>query len=400
MTVLRDILVPLSVIAEPARFGGSEAGDCRRGDLHLSDTALPRLARAPATAQPRMVIPALTEAHCHLDKCHSGPRLGAVGGDLRAAIEAQAEDKRHWSEDDLRNRMMRGLTDLRRSGCYAVRSHIDWGDTPAPPLAWSVLAELAQQAPDLTIQTAALTGVDQWADRSFCRAAIARIAATHGGVPGAFLLGHDKMRDGLRNLFAAASDYGLALDFHVDEGLGDFNGLEMICDVALEYRFEGPILCGHAVSLIDRAEDDLRRITDKLLRAGVAVCALPTTNLYLQDRRTGTPDRRGLTRLRELHRAGVPVVIGSDNVDDAFCPMGHHDPRASLHLAALTGHLDPPMGNWLPAITRHAEAALGLAARSIETVPRAHLRLCDVASTADLIAGRAPLYPLPAAEEA
>lgn len=394
MTRLRDILVPISLLREPDRFGGVRRGDCLRGDLVIADELPQRLEPAERTATPRMLLPALTEAHCHLDKCYSGDRLGTIGGDLAQAIEAQLQDKQNWTEDDLRRRMSRGLGDLVDAGCRAVRSHTDWGDDAAPPLAWSVLAELAQEHAHLTIQTAALMGIDKMTDPAFCFSMAAHIARMPGGVLGAFVLHHDKRHEGLSNLFAAAEHFGLPLDFHVDEGLGHYNGLELICDVALETGFDGPILCGHAVSLIDRDADAVARITDKLLRAGITVCALPTTNLYLQGRREGTPDRRGLTRLCELHAAGVPVVLGSDNVADAFCPMGRHDPLSALHLAALAAHLDPPMGDWLPAITVNAAKALGLEPGHIETCPSNHLRLCAVGSTADLVAGRAPLVPL------
>jgi cytosine deaminase len=95
----------------------------------------------------------------------------------------------------------------------------------------------------------------------------------------------------------------------------------------------------------------------------------------------------------------LPVVLGSDNVGDAFCPMGQHDPRAALHLAALAAHLDPPMGDWLPTITLHAAAALGLDPGHIEICRSDQLRLCSATSTADLVAGRAPLLPLPADQE-
>jgi cytosine deaminase len=58
---------------------------------------------------------------------------------------------------------------------------------------------------------------------------------------------------GLRNVFALADRYGLALDFHVDEGLDPaLDGLELIADIAAEMRFEGPVLCGHACSLASR----------------------------------------------------------------------------------------------------------------------------------------------------
>ncbi len=398
MQRLSDILVPKPLLKSPKAFGGDDAGDCLRGDLILKDGRAVGLEVGALGNAPRMLIPALSEPHCHLDKCHSIGRIGNVGGDLAHALAAQRHDKELWTAEDLRSRMAKGLSELVAAGCRHVRSHIDWGDDVAAPVGWSVLTELAGDYP-LLVQSAALTGVDQMANRDICFGIAGEIAAAPNGVLGSFLLYHDHMREGLRNIFAAAERFGLPLDFHVDEGLGAYNALELICDVAVETAFDGPILCGHAVSLVDRESDDLARIIDKLLQAGVAVCALPTTNLYLQGRRAGTPDRRGITRLRELRAAGVPVLAGSDNVADAFCPMGQHDPRAALHLAALAAHLDPPMGQWLTAITTDAAEAMGLADGFIEHCPTDELRLCAAPSTADLVAGRAPLIPISQATE-
>jgi len=396
MTELRDVLVPVALLKDPAGFGGTRENDCLRGDLIIGKTHALGLRPAAPSDTPRMVIPALTEAHCHLDKCHSITRMGAVGGDLTTAAAAQAADKIHWTEEDLRKRMARGLEELVASGCNVARSHIDWSDTPEPPLSWHVLKALASEPSAVEVEAAALTDITQMADTQFCAQVAGQIAAQPNSVLGSFILFHDPkhIRDGLKNMFSAAEKYGLALDFHVDEALGDWNGLEAICDTAIETGFEGPILCGHTVSLMDRSPADFARIADKLLRARVHICALPTTNLYLQGRTSGTPDRRGLTRLRELHEAGVPIVVASDNVGDAFCPTGQHDPRAALHLAGLAAHLDPPMGHWLPAITTQARTALGRDPGYIETVGLADLRITDAASTAELVAGRSSLTPL------
>lgn len=395
---LNDVFVPKSLLKAPDFFGGIDTGDCLHGDLIVKDGHAVALEPAQSGKTPRMVLPALSEPHCHLDKSHSIGRIGDVGGDLAHALAAQSKDKEGWTAEDLRHRMTKGLGECVEAGCQHVRSHIDWGDEAAAPISWSVLAELASDSP-LLVQPAALTGIDQMADRDVCFGIAAEVSGTPNGVLGSFLLFHERMRAGLFNTFAAAEQYGLPLDFHVDEGLGKYNALELICDVAIETGFQGPILCGHAVSLIDRDGNDLARITDKLLKAGVAVCALPTTNLYLQGRRDGTPDRRGITRLRELRAAGVPVLVGSDNVADAFCPMGQHDPRAALHLAALTAHLDPPMGQWLPAITTDAATAMGIGKVFIEDCPTDAIHFCCVSSTADLVAGRAPLIPISQATE-
>ncbi|MEQ6249128.1 amidohydrolase family protein [Sulfitobacter sp. HNIBRBA3233] len=387
-----DILVPRSLLRDPDTFGGTREGDCQRGRPQVRGGYLAGLEAAPPTDRPCLLLPRLTEPHCHLDKCHTLPRMGPVAGDLMTAIEAQKRDKQNWTEQDIRTRATRGLNEARANGTGLMRSHVDWGKGAEPPLSWQVLKEIAGQSRDIALQLSPLTDVDDWAEPAFAKAVGGEVASV-GGAVGVFLRGQPDVPAHLRAMFRAADKHGIALDFHVDEGLGDLNGLEQVADIALETGFDGPILCGHAVSLMDRDAQAVERIADKLARAGIFVCALPTTNLYLQDRRDGTPDRRGITRLRELRAAGVRVLTGSDNVSDAFCPMGQFDPMAALHLAALTAHLDPPMGDWLPLITTDAARALGHRAPLIEDTPLADCLISDATDTAGLVAGRTPLRP-------
>ncbi|WP_299722738.1 amidohydrolase family protein [uncultured Tateyamaria sp.] len=386
---MSDVLVPTALVADPARFGGTTVGDCLRGTPILRDGRLVAL-DSPAGDTAQMLIPHLIEPHCHLDKCHTIARLGQVGGDLRHAIARQTEDKGNWTETDLRTRARQGLSEAHANGCRAIRSHVDWGDTADPPLSWSVLNECAQDTPGL--QLAALTGITAWADTEFAQAMGQTLAASQG-VAGAFLLEHEQMQAGLDHIFDIATRHGLMLDFHVDEGLGAYNGLEAIADTARATGFEGPIMCGHAVSLMDRSPADFARIADKCARAQITICTLPVTNLYLQGRTDGTPDRRGITRLRELRDAGVRVVVGSDNVGDAFCPLGAHDPRAALALACVTAHLDPPLGDWLATITTDSAHAIGRAPVTVDGAQLSDLLTCDVTHTANLISGRTPLRP-------
>ena len=392
MAVLRDILVPETLVRDARRFGGQNHAGCLRGDLQIEGMRVTALRPGAPTPHPRLVIPALTEAHCHLDKCHSITRMQGVGGDLKQALARQFEDKANWTRDDVITRASRGLSEAQAAGCSTLRTHIDWGDTTAPPLAWSIVNELAIDA-QMDLQCAALTDIGRIAEKAYCDA-VARHISRADGAFGIFLHGHANIRPALENMFGAATRFGLGLDFHVDEGLHDLNGLETVADVAIETGFEGPLLCGHAVSLANRSGDDLERILEKLRLARITVCALPTTNLYLQGRTNGTPDRRGLTRLRELRAAGVPVIAGSDNVADAFCPMGQHDPMAALHLAAFAAHLDPPMEDWLPMITTDAMRAIGRAAVYVDDARVRDLRISDAQTVPDLVAGRFPLKQL------
>lgn len=393
--------VPESLLSAPERFGGLRRGDLRCGTLVLRDRhAEGLLPETGDTAPEWIVLPRLTEAHVHLDKCHSIDRCTDVGGDLEAAIVAQRRDKALWTAQDLDRRAGRGLSELIAAGCGAVRTHVDWAtgaSEPEVPLAWDVFGTLRDAAARIgvTLQRAALTGIDDMSDPVRADVVARAVARSGNGVLGSFLLHHDKRRDGLKVLFACAERYGLALDFHVDEGLDPaLDGLEMIADVALAMRFSGPVLCGHACSLASRSDGDVARIADKLAAAGIAVAALPSTNLYLQGRRNGTPDRRGITRLRELAARGVDVVVGTDNVRDAFCPIGRHDPLNSLGLAVLAGHLDPPFGRHLPAIASTARRAIGLDPLHVDGASVSDLLICPAPSLPDLIAGPATVTPL------
>lgn len=392
--------VPAALLSDPEGFGGAVRGDLRCGTALIRRGRFEGLEPEPGLERPaRILLPGLVESHVHLDKCHSVERCRDVGGGLDAAIEAQLRDKALWTAEDLRTRASRGLSELIAAGCRAVRTHIDWTTGPGQPerpVAWGVLGELARDAArhGVTLQRAALTGIDEMADPARA-ASVARGVAETGGVLGSFVLRHPDRKQGLRNLFGLADRHGLPLDFHVDEGLDPaLDGLELIADIAAETGFGGPILCGHACSLASRSDDDVARIGDKLAAGGIAVAVLPATNLYLQGRRAGTPDRRGITRLHELAARGVEIVIGTDNVRDAFCPVGRHDPVNSLSLAVLAGHLDPPFGRHLRGITSAARRALGLPGLDIEGAAAADLLCFEAPSLSGLIAGAAAPVPL------
>ncbi len=391
LLILRDVLVPRVLVSDPRSFGGRLDGSCLRGDLH-ADGARVRLHISAASDAPRLVIPALVEPHCHLDKCHSIARMVDVGGDLSQALARQRQDKLNWTEADLIARATRGLNEAAAAGCFALRTHVDWGDPAAPPLAWSVLNGLKQDSP-LNVHCAALTSVEHMADPAYCDAVAGHVAQANGAL-GAFIHGQPDIAPAIANMFDAATRFGLPLDFHVDETLEPLSGLEAIADAAIACGFEGPVLCGHAVALINDEGDALARLLGKLRRARITVCALPTTNLYLQGRVAGTPERRGLTRLRELRAAGVPVIVGSDNVGDAFCPLGQHDPMAALSLTVLAAHLDPPFEQWLSMVTTDAAAAIGIPPPFVDQTSVENLKVSAAQTLPDLLAGRAPLSAL------
>ena len=402
--VLRDARVPRALVEAPAEFGGGTERDCLRGDLLIEDGGVRRLLapgdvgddHAESDLGGRVVLPRLVEPHCHLDKCHTVSRLGPVGGDLHQAMEHQRSDRARWTHDDLRERCGRGLDELRSSGCGSVRTHIDWDADHVPegaaPPAWDVVGELAGEiAPHMVVQRCALLSLERFDDGSYV-SGVARLLSAAGGVLGVFVLGQARMAERLRRVITLAERYALALDFHVDESLDRIpDGLETIARVVTETGFEGPVLCGHACALMNLEGDALARLVETVAGSGISIAALPATNLYLQGRGEGTPQRRGVTRVRELREAGVTVAFGSDNVADAFCPVGRLDPMHALALAVVTAHLDPPFGPWLASVTTNARRAIGLDPVAVDRARATDLLVADATHTADVVRGASRL---------
>lgn len=396
--LVKNTKVPLSLVADAARFGGIVEGRYLCGDLVVRNNKMHLMQPSSRGQPPKLVLPFLTESHVHLDKCHTVDRLPAVGGDLRAAILAQSADKALWSEEDLRARATRGLQELIAAGCKTVRSHVDWPHglgARKPPAAWHVLDEIAQDHRDqIHLQLCPLVTLADLGDPETAQV-LGQECTRVGGALGSFVLDHSDRETGIRTVFEIAQRFGLMLDFHVDEGLAEgLDGLSLIAQAAVDTQFDAPILCGHACSLINQAGGTLDRTLELIARSGINIVTMPTTNLYLQGRANGTPDRRGLTRVRELLAAGVPVVVGTDNVRDAFCPLGHHDPRASLSLAVLAAHLDPPLADLWPMITTDAERALGVTPTFVDQAQAHDLMVCDVPSSTEALASNALPRPL------
>ena len=95
--------------------------------------------------------------------------------------------------------------------------------------------------------------------------------------------------------------------------------------------------------------------------------------------------------MRELSEAGVPVAFGSDNVADAFCPVGRLDPMHALALAVVTAHLDPPFGPWLRTVTTSARRAIGLDPQPVDRARAADLMVVDAFHTSDAVRGASRL---------
>ena len=341
-------------------------GEPALADLHMAQGRMQGMApHGPVRPLPAgttwdvggaLVLPGLVDAHTHLDKAFTLPRMGAVKPGLLGAIEAMMVDRQDWTEADIRARAGRALQWAFDAGVVHLRTHCDWWEPQAQPLAWNVLRELAQEwAGRITLERVALIPLHLYSERSTAML-LARTVAQSG--PGALLGGfvHSTTWNpqALRHLFEAAQHHGLNVDLHVDEELHPGAlGLATTAALLQELRFEGHVVCGHACALAAQDEATALATLDAVARSPITLVTLPITNLLLQDATTGrTPRQRGLTLVKEAHARGIPVLVASDNVQDPFCPVGSFDPLEALATGVLAAQLDAPFDRWSESLCR------------------------------------------------
>ncbi|RJF56092.1 cytosine deaminase [Serratia inhibens] len=317
-----------------------------------------------------LALPGLIEPHAHLDKTFTIGRSRPSRPGLLAAIETLHQDRRHWTAQDLHQRAKQGLAWAAANGVTHLRTHIDWFD-PTPPAAWLELAKIA--SPGVTLERVALVPLGFFAD-AVAADSIARAVAQSGErcLLGGFIHSSNWDPAAMTNLLRSASHWHLDLDLHIDEELtATANGLVWLAHYLSENDFSGHICCSHGCALACGSEQQAQEVLAMLAARRVTLIALPMTNLLLQDAVVGrTPRRRGITLVKEAQAAGVPVLLGCDNVQDAFCPAGSYDPLDTLSCGLFSLQLEDVFDRQsqlicnVAALSGAANAAVPLAVNS------------------------------------
>src|SRR5688572_30311721 len=126
-----------------------------------------------------LVLPGFVDAHTHLDKAFTLPRMKNVQPGLLGAIEAMLDDRSRWSAEDVLARASRGIRWAWEYGTTHLRTHVDWWEPDALPLAWPLMAELAREwAGRVRLEQVSLIKLPLFADMAQARRLARRVADT------------------------------------------------------------------------------------------------------------------------------------------------------------------------------------------------------------------------------
>jgi cytosine/creatinine deaminase len=334
-------------------------------------------------ARGRLLLPAMAEAHAHLDKAFLAETVPNPTGDLYGAIEAMETHRHLITHDDTAARAERAARLILANGATAIRTHADVTSENGL-MSVEALLDVRERLRGLVdIQVVALSGWPSTTDeqRALVREAIAMGIDGVGGCPHL----EDDPEAATDLFLELAGEAGLPIDLHTDETLDPARfALPYLARRVLDTGFVHGVTASHCVSLGMQPAAVQQRTAEMVAAAGISVVALPSSNLYLQGRAHQEAMPRGLTALRALRGAGVNVAAGADNLQDPFNLVGRGDCLETAALMVMAGHQLPD--DAYHSVSSASRRALGLQVAGLSPGDVADLVLVPAASVREAVA--------------
>jgi cytosine/creatinine deaminase len=346
-----------------------------------------RPARRVLAVAGRLTVPGFVDAHVHLDKALLLDRAPSREGTLAEAIQVTGEAKRRFTVADIQARA-RAVLDLAWShGTTAMRSHVEVDPLVGLKGVEAMLPLRAEYADRLDLQLCA-----------FAQEGILKAPGTDGLLREALGAGLDLVggcpyndtddRAHIDQVFALAAEFGTDVDFHLDfADEPEHLDIRYVAEKTVQAGWQGRVAVGHLSELAACEDAEQARLIGLIRESGIAVITLPATDLYLMGRRDTRNVRRGLTPIKRLLAAGVTVAAGTNNVQNAFTPVGNADPLLLAYLLAVAAHMGSTteMAALLDMVTVAPARILGRRDHGIEVGCRADLVVLEATSLAEAV---------------
>jgi cytosine deaminase len=284
----------------------------------------PSGALADHDARGRLILPALTDGHVHLDKTLWGMpwRPNESGASVRSRIEAERRI-RPTLATPVQSRAQALLNAMAAHGTVALRTHADIDDTTGLGNLHAVLEVAQANRHRLDIQIVAFPqsgittrpGVAELLDQ-----ALAQGADLIGGLDPQSIDGDADAH--LDVVFRLATRHAKGIDIHLhDAGPSGNEQLRAIARRTVETGLSGKVTVSHAFSLGTPDARDFARTADALAAAGVAIL-------------TSAPGAAPMPPVLALRQHGVTIFAGNDNIRDLWSPHGTGDMLERVWLVA------------------------------------------------------------------
>ncbi|HEV8228182.1 MAG TPA: amidohydrolase family protein [Methylomirabilota bacterium] len=339
-----------------------------------------------------VLTPGLVDAHIHLDKALLSDRSPSIDGTVTEALQVTAEAKRGFTVDDIGARARRVLDAAIRAGTTAMRSHVEVDPIVGLKGLDALLALKREYAPAIDLQLCA------FAQEGILRSPGTDALLARALEGGADLIGGCPYNDTdahaqIDIVFRLARDFDVDVDFHIDFfDEPDHLDVLYVAEQTVRFGWQGRVAAGHVSELAALEPERLEAVATVLKDAGIGVIMLPATDLYLMGRKDARNPRRGLAPAKRLLAAGVTVAAATNNILNAFTPMGTGDLALMGYLVTAAAHMgtESDVASVLAMLTEHPARMLRLPDYGLHVGARADLVLWETERPAEVVTTMAP----------
>jgi cytosine deaminase len=345
------------------------AGEAGLRDIVLRDGRVASIAPA-GSASPaeqvldaggRVVAPAFVDAHVHLDKAYllaAAEAAGPVEPRLDSAIAAVDGLRKAIALEEVRAHAAHAVATLAGHGTVAARVHVEVEPRAGLELLDLHLELAAEVEARIELQLVAFPqlGLELPGAADLLDAAMDAGATVVGGCP---YVDDDPVAH-LDAVFGLADRLGAPVDLHLDfTDDPSRSHLDLVIERTRALGMAGAVTVGHVTALASLAPDEQTSVFARLAEAGIALVALPATDLYLGGH--GEPGTRSLAPIERAAAAGVTVAIATNNLSNPFAPFGNGSLVQAAWLTGITRRMGDAPGRrlLLDAITVHPATILG-----------------------------------------
>ncbi len=345
-------------------------------------------------AQQALVLPTFVEPHIHLDKVLLSEEFG-FSSSIGEAREIIKRAKASFTVRSIEERIRKIIPLALKNGVTVLRTHVDV-DPIVELKSFNALIGLRReysQFLDMQIVANPQEGIlCQEGTEELLRKATESGADLIGGLPEAEVAAEES-REHLDKVFAIAKEGDVDVDVHNDV-LSFGRNLEYFVSKVLRNHYEGRASSAHNIALAYYGDDYASKLIGLIKRANVNIVTNPCT-MMTSGGQSPPPMPRGITRVRDLIKAGVNVTYGIDNMVDPFNPFGDFGALRNGWLVAYGGQLNSRelFENIPRMITENAARMLRLGEYGVAKGCRADLNVLNYSKVADLLRfGDIPRY--------
>lgn len=313
-----------------------------------------------------MVSPPYVEPHIHLDYVFTAQKDNFQNktATLFEGIQCWSEAKSSLTISEIKSRALKALKQQILYGVQYVRTHIDITDPNFTAL--KALLEIKEELKNIvTIQIVAFPqeGIYSYKNGDkLLEEALKMGADCVGGIPH-YELARELGEKSIHKIVELATKYNKLIDVHCDEtDDSQSRFLELLNALVYLEGIGKYTTASHTCSFGSADNSYAFRLMQQLKKSNINFVSCPTENIYLQGRQDTYPKRRGLTRVKELYRAGINVCFAQDSILDPWYPLGNGNLMNILdhgiHISQLMTTND--INNALDLITINGAKALNI----------------------------------------